>query len=178
MLPHPSPTPDGPCLTPPTIANSSTEEPYRRRGGESCASSLVRNRVVHRVGMSQLLRFPWPVRKFFRTSRWIGSLSFSESEQSIRLLIRDSSVCHRLAGSRISEQCRHFSPLGHLLRRRRQTTRATAETKPWPCHSSSTNDSVQSTHGRNGAISVSMASRDVHPNAKNIYIYPNDNPKS
>ena len=125
MLPYPSPTPDGPCLTPPTIANSSTEEPYRRRGGESCASSLVRNRVVHRVGMSQLLRFPWPVRKFFRTSRRIGSLSFSESEQSIRLLIRDSSVCYRLAGSRISEQYRQFSPVGPLLHRRRQMKRAT-----------------------------------------------------
>src|ERR1700686_912427 len=61
-----------------------------------------------------------------RTSRRIGSLPFSEFEQSIRLLIRDSSVCYRLAGSRISEQCKEFSPLGPLLRRLRKTTRATA----------------------------------------------------
>jgi len=66
------------------------------------------------------------VRQALRTDRRLGSLPFSESEQPIRLLIRDSSVYFRLTGSRISEQCRKFFPLGALLRRRRQMKRATA----------------------------------------------------
>jgi hypothetical protein len=65
-------------------------------------------------------------RQAARTNRRIGSLPFSESEQPIRLLIRDSSVYFRLAGSKISEQCGQFSPLGALLHQRRQMKRATA----------------------------------------------------
>ena len=65
-------------------------------------------------------------RQAVRPNRRIGSLPFSESEQPIRLLIRDSSVYFRLAGSRIGEQSRQFSPLGALLHRRQQMKRATA----------------------------------------------------
>jgi hypothetical protein len=88
------------------------------------------------VGLVQPVAL-WPMSKYahemeglarqaVRTNRRIGSLPFSESEQPIRLLIRDRSVYFRLAGSRISEQCRQFSPLGPLLHRRRHTKRATA----------------------------------------------------
>ena len=62
---------------------------------------------------------------------FVSSFSQRASKVTVRegvhgSLIRDSSVCYRLAGSRISEQYRQFSPVGPLLHRRRQMKRATA----------------------------------------------------